>query len=66
MQRPDPTIPCKPGAQDTRAMNNRVKLLDALYVHDGRDNPNHPFHATFTGLFMQYANVPLPDICDND
>jgi hypothetical protein len=47
-------------------MNNRVKLLDALYVHDGRDNPDHPFCGTYTGLFMQYANVPLPDLCDND
>jgi len=66
MNRPDPMIPSKPGAQDTEAMNNRVKWLEALYVHDGRDNPDHPFCHTYTGLFQQYLGAPLSDLCDND
>lgn len=66
MQKPDPMIPCKPGAQDIQAMNNRIKWLEALYVHDDRDNPEHPFRHTYTGLFQQYSNVSLSDLCDND
>lgn len=66
ISRPDPMIPSKPGAQDTEAMNNRVKWLEALYVHDGRDNPDHPFCHTYTGLFQQYSSAPLSELCDND
>jgi hypothetical protein len=66
MYRPDPMIPSKPGAQDTQAMDNRVKWLEALYVHDGRNNPDHPFHHTYTGLVRQYSGVPMSDLCDND
>jgi len=56
MQRPDPMIPCKPGAQDVQSMENRVKWLDALYLHDGRDNVDHEFHGVYTGLHLKYAN----------
>jgi len=53
---PDPMIPCKPGAQDTEAMANRVKWLNHLYVRDGRDNPDHEFHGVYTGLALKYRN----------
>jgi hypothetical protein len=56
MTRPDPLIPCKPGAEDTEAMNNRVNWLDELYLRDGRDNKDHPQHGTYTGLHMKYRN----------
>jgi hypothetical protein len=57
MQRPDPMIPCKPGAQDVEANANRVKWLDALYLHDGRDKPDHEFHGVYTGLALKYQNL---------
>ena len=56
MNRPDPMIPCKPGAQDVEAMANRVKWLDALYLRDGRDNADHEFHGLYTGLAIKYQN----------
>ena len=56
MNRPDPMIPCKPGAQDVEAMANRVIWLDALYLRDGRDNPDHKFHGVYTGLALKYQN----------
>jgi|TARA_Y100000310_G_scaffold70034_1_gene65564 hypothetical protein len=54
MQRPDPMIASKPGAQDTEAMSNRVKWLDCLYLHDGRDKRDHPMHGIYTGLAQKY------------
>jgi hypothetical protein len=47
--------PHKPGAQDTFAMENRTYLLDALYDMDGRSNPDHPFHHSYTGLYQKYV-----------
>ncbi len=29
-------------------------LLDALYVKDGRDNPNHDWHKSYSGLGIKY------------
>ena len=54
--RPDPMIPCKPGAQDTEAMSNRQKWIEVLYLHDGRDSPDHAMHGLYTGLNIKYAN----------
>ena len=34
--------------------NARVELLETLYEWDGRSNPEHPYHHTYTGLYMQY------------
>lgn len=31
---------------------NRQDFLDWLYVLDGRDQPGHPCHATYTGLYQ--------------
>lgn len=56
MQRPDPMIPCKPGAEDVEAMANRVLWLDQLYVLDGRDKRDHEFHGVYTGLAIKYQN----------
>lgn len=33
----------------------RQDALDALYLKDGRDDKNHPHHATYTNLFQSYA-----------
>ena len=35
MQRPDPMIAGKPGAEDTEAMSNRMAWLEELYFPDG-------------------------------
>lgn len=32
----------------------RVDLLEKLYEWDGRSNPEHPLHHTYTGLYEQY------------
>lgn len=54
MQRPDPMIPCKPGAADIEAMANRQAWLNELYVFDRRDDPDHPMRGLFTGLAKKY------------
>jgi hypothetical protein len=54
MERPDPMIPSKPGAEDVEAMSNRVKWLNELYVYDGRDNVDHKMHGVYTGLAQKY------------
>ena len=56
MTRPDPMIPCKPGAEDLEAMANRVLWLGQLYVLDGRNNPGHEMHGVYTGLAIKYQN----------
>jgi hypothetical protein len=32
----------------------RSDFLDKLYVQDGRDKPEHPFHSLYTGLYQGY------------
>ena len=54
MKRPDPMIPCKPGAEDVEAMGNRVAWLNCLYLHDGRDKRDHKLHGKYTGLAAKY------------
>ena len=54
MERPDPLIPCKPGAEDVEAMTNRQKWLNELYLYDGRDKRDHKMHGLFTGLAQKY------------
>jgi len=54
MQRPDPMIPCKPGAEDVEAMANRQAWLNCLYLHDERDKREHPLHGKYTGLAQKY------------
>ncbi len=54
MQRPDPMIASKPGAEDVEAMNNRQAWINKLYAYDGRDKRDHPMHGLFTGLAQKY------------
>ena len=42
MQRPDPMIAAKPGAEDVQAMAARTLWLEELYFLDGRDQVSHP------------------------
>lgn len=32
----------------------RVEALDNLYFMDGRDDPTHEYHHTYTGLYQKY------------
>jgi hypothetical protein len=34
---------------------NRVDLLEKLYEWDGRSDPEHPHHHTYTGLYLKYT-----------
>jgi len=34
---------------------NRTDLLEQLYQWDGRSNPEHPYHHTYTGLYQKYS-----------
>lgn len=61
MQRPDPMIPCKPGAEDVQAMSNRQVWLEELFFLDGRDLISHPQHGLFTGLAQKYKNLQSTD-----
>ena len=60
MNRPDPMIPCKPGAEDIEAMNNRQAWMDELYAFDRRDDPLHPMHGLYTGLHLKYQQFREP------
>ena len=66
MERPDPMMPCKPGAEDVEAMSNIQSWIDALYAHDGRNAKDHPQHGLYTGLALKYKGVSFADISDND
>ncbi len=62
MQRPDPMIPCKPGAEDLQAMENRTEWLTMLYMLEGRDNSDHPQRGLYTGLHKKhYSTFPGTD-----
>jgi hypothetical protein len=39
----------------------RQDRLDALYEQDGRHDPAHPAHQTYTGLWAKYGNAPCTD-----
>ncbi len=62
MKRPDPMIPCKPGAEDVVCMANRQKWIESLYFLDGRDVADHPQRGLFTGLANKYALLETTDI----
>lgn len=57
MQRPDPMIPSKPGAEDVEAMRNRSAWIEALYVYEGRQNKDHPMHGLYTGLAKAHPSL---------
>ena len=41
-------------SKETDQQNEVQRKLDELYIKDGRDNPEHPFHRVYTGLFIKY------------
>lgn len=45
---PQAPNPCDPFEQQVRQ-----DTLDALYLVDRRDSPDHPFHSLYTGLYQQ-------------
>lgn len=47
---PKPPLQCDPGEQQARQ-----DRIDALYEADGRRDPAHPAHATYSGLAQQAA-----------
>ena len=61
MQRPDPMIASKPGAEDIQAMSNRQAWLEELFYLDGRDLVSHPQHGLFTGLAQKYQSLQSTD-----
>jgi|TARA_R100001230_G_C5669055_1_gene173921 hypothetical protein len=61
MQRPDPMIASKPGAEDVQAMAARTLWLEELFFLDGRDMISHPQHGLFTGLANKYRNLDSTD-----
>ena len=61
MERPDPMICSKPGAQDVTANANRVAWMAALFEMDGRDQISHPMHGLYTGLAAKYQSYESTD-----
>ena len=61
MQRPDPMIASKPGAEDVQAMAARTLWMEELFFLDGRDMISHPQHGLFTGLAAKYRNLESTD-----
>ena len=55
--RPDPMIPCKPGAEDIVAMENRNTWMTMLYMLEGRDKPDHPKRGLYTGLHKKHFST---------
>jgi hypothetical protein len=43
-----------PGAEDIEAAGNRVIALNWLARLDGRLDPSHPMHGTYTGLWEEF------------
>jgi hypothetical protein len=44
---------CNPLVQQARQEH-----LDRLYLQDGRDDPMHHAHSTYTGLWAEYVGTP--------
>lgn len=51
-------------AQDLLVNENRVELLETLYELDGRDDPSHPHHHTYTGLMVAFDQALGRSITD--
>ena len=45
------------------ALNAR---LEKLFYIDGRDNPEHEHHATYTGLARKYNGISVPTTRDEN
>lgn len=49
---PSNTNPCNPTEQQARQ-----DLLDDLFRRSGRDRKDHPLHATYTGLWLEWTGA---------
>ncbi len=47
--------------EDAQYMEARQNRLERLYIYDGRQNPDHPWHAHYTGLKQKYDGVSRPN-----
>ena len=45
------------GKEGAKIQSERVRIMNELYIKDGRDDINHPMHALFTGLAEKYVEV---------
>ena len=45
------------GKEGARRQSDRVRIMNELYIKDGRDDSTHPMHALFTGLAEKYVEV---------
>ena len=45
------------GNEGANKQSERVRIINELYIEDGRDDINHPMHALFTGLAGKYVEV---------
>ena len=45
------------GREGVKAMAARVRIMNELYIKDGRDDINHPMHALFTGLASKNEQI---------
>jgi len=62
MQKPDPMMSASYGATDIESQNNRITWLEMLYLHEGRDKPDHPKRGLYTGLHKKhYSTFPGTD-----
>ncbi len=57
MQRPDPMIAAKPGAEDVQAMAARTLWLEELFFLDGRDMISHPQYGLVTVSALKYDHL---------
>ena len=49
------------GKEGAKIQSERVRIMNELYIKDGRDDINHPMHALFTGLAEKYVEVSNND-----
>ena len=54
MQNPEIAEWARQGWGEVIVDQNRADLLEKLYFWDGRDKPEHPYHHTYTGLYIKY------------
>ena len=61
---PEPTA-----AERAQRDQNRADFMEFLYLADERDNPEHPYAHSYTGLFQSYCyglgEAMLRNISDN-
>jgi hypothetical protein len=45
------------GKEGAKCQSERVRIMNELYIKDGRDDINHPMHALFTGLASKNEQI---------